>query len=268
MTPIGPDHLPRRRQQPWEDRARVLTVWLGSARYTFNCGEVSVGRHRDCDIWLRDADPVVRQWVSRRHALLQLDGPQWKVVDLSRYGIFVDGVRHSLFVIRDRQTVTLGGPNGPKLTFGIGTDDAASIPCTLPALIRIPASLSRHTSAHAASTTPLTRPQHHPRLPEVGGVGDTVGMPTSIAPVVQGTVGRAVTNELVIDDAYVSRVHAMLIRTGTGLEIRDLNSANGTCVNGVSITQARLREGDNVTIGNTDLVVSGNHLVPWRRPIR
>src|SRR5256885_12704435 len=33
-------------------------------------------------------------------------------------------------------------------------------------LFRSPASLSRHTSAHAASTTPLTRPQHHPRSEE------------------------------------------------------------------------------------------------------
>ncbi|OBR99184.1 hypothetical protein A9W98_31570 [Mycobacterium gordonae] len=63
-----------------------LTVWLASAMYTFYCGEVTVGRHRDCNIWLHDGQPAVRQLVSRIHAILRFDGTQWRVVDTSRYG--------------------------------------------------------------------------------------------------------------------------------------------------------------------------------------
>lgn len=63
-------------------------------------------------------------------------------------------------------------------------------------------------------------------------------------------------------DALASRVHAVLQLTPAGLEIRDNNSSNGTFVNGALITSARLRDGDIVTIGNTDLLATGNTLVP------
>ena len=77
------------------------------------------------------------------------------------------------------------------------------------------------------------------------------------------TVGRAKTNSVVVDDALASRVHAVLLSTPAGLEIRDNNSSNGTFVNGTLITRAMmLRDGDVVTIGNTDLLATGNTLVP------
>jgi ABC-type multidrug transport system ATPase subunit len=57
-------------------------------------------------------------------------------------------------------------------------------------------------------------------------------------------------------------VHAVLVSSPAGLEIRDNNSSNGTFVNGTRITNAMLRDGDVVTIGNTDLLATGNTLVP------
>ncbi|HMC69710.1 MAG TPA: ATP-binding cassette domain-containing protein, partial [Mycobacteriales bacterium] len=77
-----------------------------------------------------------------------------------------------------------------------------------------------------------------------------------------GTVGRAKTNSIVIHDALASRVHATMTSTPAGLEIRDNDSSNGTFVNGTRITSAKLRDGDMVTIGNTDLLVTGSTLVP------
>ena len=53
----------------------------------------------------------------------------------------------------------------------------------------------------------------------------------------------------------------MLTSTPAGLEIRDNDSSNGTFVNGTQIASARLRDGDVVTIGNTDLLATGNTLV-------
>ncbi len=76
------------------------------------------------------------------------------------------------------------------------------------------------------------------------------------------TIGRAKSNSIVVEDALASRVHAMLASTPAGLEIRDNNSSNGTFVNGTLITSAKLRDGDIVTIGNTDLLATGNTLVP------
>ncbi|BDB42139.1 MULTISPECIES: FHA domain-containing protein [Mycobacterium] len=242
-----------------------LTVWLASAMYTFYCGEVTVGRHRDCDIWLHDGQPAVRQLVSRIHAILRFDGTQWRVVDTSRYGVFLGGVRVGPLAIRDRQTVTLGSPQGPRLTFGVGNRFAASIPPSLPTLKRIAPTIT-YGRAQAASTAPFTRPQPCWEQLEVDRLAHTMGPPPPQSLVAPETVGRDVTNELVVDDAFASRVHAVLESTTAGLEIRDVNSANATSVNGVPATRALLREGGNVTVGKTNLVVTGATLRPQRRP--
>lgn len=82
------------------------------------------------------------------------------------------------------------------------------------------------------------------------------------------TIGRAKTNGIVVHDALASRVHAMLVFTPAGTEIRDNNSSNGTFVNGRRVTRSLLHDGDIVTIGNTDLVASGRTLVARSAPER
>jgi ABC-type multidrug transport system ATPase subunit len=74
------------------------------------------------------------------------------------------------------------------------------------------------------------------------------------------TIGRATDNDIVIPDVLASRYHATLTLTPLGTEIRD-TSVNGTFVNGTRIGSAILTEGDVVTVGNVDLVVSGGLLV-------
>jgi hypothetical protein len=68
-------------------------------------------------------------------------------------------------------------------------------------------------------------------------------------------VGRHDECAIVLDDVSVSRRHATLTRTGSGrITIRDLNSLNGTYVNGERVDEAVLREGDDVQIGKYKLV--------------
>ena len=74
------------------------------------------------------------------------------------------------------------------------------------------------------------------------------------------TIGRATDNDIVIPDVLASRHHATLILTPLGTEIRD-TSVNGTFVNGTRVGSAILTEGDVVTVGNIDLVLSGGLLV-------
>ncbi len=75
------------------------------------------------------------------------------------------------------------------------------------------------------------------------------------------TIGRATDNDIVIPDVLASRHHATLVLTPLGTEIQD-RSINGTFVNGTRVGSAILSEGDVVTIGNVDLVLSGGLLVP------
>lgn len=70
------------------------------------------------------------------------------------------------------------------------------------------------------------------------------------------TIGRALTNDISFsDDPEVSRLHAVLEPIGEDWVIRDLNSRNGTSVNGRRISGDQpLSAGDQVTIGSARLV--------------
>lgn len=77
----------------------------------------------------------------------------------------------------------------------------------------------------------------------------------------QITIGRTPDNDLAIADMLVSRRHARLLTGPQGLVIEDLGSANGTQVNGRRIAGATaLRDGDVVTVGNSDLIVENGRL--------
>ncbi|MGM0574160.1 MAG: AgmX/PglI C-terminal domain-containing protein [Myxococcota bacterium] len=68
-------------------------------------------------------------------------------------------------------------------------------------------------------------------------------------------VGKLSTSNLRLEDDNVSRKHAVLERRENGeWRITDLGSTNGTLVNGKQVTQAVLRDGDRVLLGNTTLV--------------
>ena len=65
-------------------------------------------------------------------------------------------------------------------------------------------------------------------------------------------IGRSADNQIVLDDAEVSRHHARLIWQGNAYILEDLGSANGTWVNGARITNpVLLRPGDSIGVGKT-----------------
>lgn len=66
------------------------------------------------------------------------------------------------------------------------------------------------------------------------------------------TIGRAPDNLLQIDDPSVSGRHAQLTLAGERYQLQDLNSTNGTRVNGELVTEVFLREGDRVRFGGVE----------------
>jgi pSer/pThr/pTyr-binding forkhead associated (FHA) protein len=72
------------------------------------------------------------------------------------------------------------------------------------------------------------------------------------------TVGRASLNHVVIDDPTVSAQHAMLMRLGRSYRLKDLRSTNGTQINGVSITDAELKDGDKIRFGSAVAIFAGS----------
>jgi pSer/pThr/pTyr-binding forkhead associated (FHA) protein len=70
-------------------------------------------------------------------------------------------------------------------------------------------------------------------------------------PVVQ--IGRAPGCDIVLDDRNVSRRHAEIRRRGPVVVLVDLDSTNGTIVNGRRVREHPLADGDRITLGNSRL---------------
>lgn len=92
----------------------------------------------------------------------------------------------------------------------------------------------------------------------------------------QITIGRLPDNILQIEDGSVSSHHAQLTVTGGDYHLEDLNSTNGTRVNGQTVQEAQLQDGDKIRFGKVEAIytseipseaqplpeVPGHHLKP------
>ncbi len=67
------------------------------------------------------------------------------------------------------------------------------------------------------------------------------------------TIGRSKKADIYIDDEKLSRMHAKISRVGIGYRLIDLNSRNGTYVNGVRILEHPLSSFDEIQIGNSKI---------------
>ncbi|MCA3016945.1 MAG: sigma 54-interacting transcriptional regulator [Myxococcaceae bacterium] len=68
-------------------------------------------------------------------------------------------------------------------------------------------------------------------------------------------VGSDATNDLVLTDTTVSRRHLEIERTSRGLLLRDLQSRNGTFIEGRQVVQTFIDTGDKIALGKTKLSV-------------
>lgn len=66
-------------------------------------------------------------------------------------------------------------------------------------------------------------------------------------------IGRLSTNDVVLSDSNVSRRHAELRRVGSDWVVRDLGSTNGTVVNGRTVREHTLSDGDRLAFGTSEL---------------
>jgi adenylate cyclase len=62
-------------------------------------------------------------------------------------------------------------------------------------------------------------------------------------------IGRGMATDIAIYDPTISRRHAELTARGDGVEVRDLGSSNGTCINGSRVATGLLMANDSVTFG-------------------
>ncbi|MEO7108127.1 MAG: FHA domain-containing protein [Rhodoferax sp.] len=72
------------------------------------------------------------------------------------------------------------------------------------------------------------------------------------------TLGRRPYNDIVIDNLAVSGEHAVLQMSGGDVVLEDLNSTNGTYLNGKAVKKQQLQNGDSIEIGKYKIKFVGD----------
>jgi DNA-binding SARP family transcriptional activator len=110
---------------------------------------------------------------------------------------------------------------------------------------------AKSTAAHTAHTGHSV----FTRKPAVAALLDPAGGRHRLQPTIT-RIGRLSDNDIVLNDAKVSRNHAVIIDTGSSFVVTDLGSANGVHVQGQRVLpSATLADGDHVRIGRHEFVL-------------
>ena len=224
-------------EKPLSASAPPLAVRAQGSDRTLPAGpSYTIGRDPKSDIVVNE------DRVSWQHAVLKLDRGSWVLEDTgSTNGTFVGTQKVQKITLDGETTVRLGHPvDGTELTCSTG---APPRPPTVIAAKPVMAPAAAPVMATGSSTASHREPSVIRRLP------------TKVL-----RIGRAPDNDIVVSDLSVSRYHAELRRTANAYQIVDLDSHNGTFVNGQQVGSAPLTEGDIVGIGPSTFRLSGTEL--------
>jgi ABC-type multidrug transport system ATPase subunit/predicted component of type VI protein secretion system len=140
----------------------ALTVRYDGSQRTFAAGhDVVIGRDLRAD--MRITHPLI----SRAHLLLRFDQGRWLAIDNgSLNGTFVNGRRVPVVEIHDGQSINIGNPDGPRLTFEIGRHQGMAGRPPLTQSMRIvqppPGAPSQPLRPTTGSRAPVPPPRPHP----------------------------------------------------------------------------------------------------------
>jgi hypothetical protein len=76
------------------------------------------------------------------------------------------------------------------------------------------------------------------------------------------TVGRLADNQVQVEHASISGHHAVFRLQGQDYLVQDLESTNGTRINGEKVLQQKLRRNDMLRLGNIELLYDSEHSPP------
>ena len=227
-------------EKPLSASAPPLAVRAQGSDRTLPAGpSYTIGRDPKSDIVVNE------DRVSWQHAVIKLDRGSWVLEDTgSTNGTFVGTQKVQKITLDGQTTVRLGHPHdGPELTCSTG--EPPRPPTVLAARPVMAAAAAPSVPAMPAGASTASH-----REPSV-----IRQLPTKVL-----RIGRGPDNDIVVSDLSVSRHHAELRRTASGYQIVDLDSHNGTFVNGQQIGSAPLTEGDIVGIGPSTFRLSGSEL--------
>ncbi|MCC6318391.1 MAG: FHA domain-containing protein [Gemmatimonadaceae bacterium] len=232
---------------------RLLSLMDGR-EYPVPDAGLTIGRDPSCDI------VIPAQSVSRRHATIRAGDLGYLLLDTSANGVFVnEGRVHGELPIGRGDTLRVG----PEEYRFHADEEATQVdPAAHPGL--------QHTGAFAAAARPTA--------PAAGAAGATPvpererPMFGSLEVINEGpskgtryeldspriTIGRGPHNDVSINDESVSEYHAKLQRREDGWYLIDLDSTNGSYVDGKRVAEeARVGSGSDVRFGGVKMTFRG-----------
>lgn len=121
---------------------------------------------------------------------------------------------------------------------------------TTPDTVAVPVVESVHVAGSEPVVAPATCPVDTLVIVSGSRTNENIELTLEVS-----SVGRHEDSVIFLDDVSVSRHHGLFTRTASGrITVRDLNSLNGTYVNGARVEESVLRNGDEIQIGKFKLV--------------
>src|ERR1700722_13524964 len=226
--------------------AQIRVRFRGTDRLLDNASGYRIGRDPESDIVVDDPR------VSWNHAVLQHQDGGWVLEDPgSTNGTFVDGERVRRVAIAGECSVRLGHPaDRPHLSCA-----AIGAGALRPGTVKVQVPAAQRAAEHAPPVLAPPVPQQRAPAPAAVAPPQRDGSyrsPSAVLPMPARSlrIGRASDNDVVVSDLGVSRYHAELRRTSRGeYEIVDLDSHNGTYLNGQRVKVAPVTETDLIGVG-------------------
>lgn len=223
-----PDREPPPRPLPGTKLRLTFLSGTREGSYVEQAGAVvRIGRAKGSAVWTPE-DRIV----SDQHAKIVRLHDAFVLMDLdSTNGTFLNGSRVERAALRNGDVIGLGS-GGPELRVQVLTPDLAERLSQATVVIPNFAELARRRSEAAfVRDVPIDRDQI--------------------------TLGRGPEADLQLDSPIVSRVHARVVRQGTGLRLLDLGSSNGTYLGANRVEESDLADGDRFVVGPFVVEVAG-----------
>lgn len=194
--------------------------------FSFDHGAYVIGRQEDCDIVLPSSS------VSRRHAELFVEDGRCFIEDLnSANGVTVDGQK----VVKQRHLGTASQVRIGDYYLYLEYQERDQM-----------------ADQDVRSTLFISDDTRHFKLVRVND--EFAGEEFALSEM-DNTVGRTDDNFILLSDQSISRSHATIEQRGDEYILRDLDSSNGTRVNGDRISEPTpLQSGDTVKFGSVQFV--------------
>ena len=214
----------------------VITVThpgMAPTTHRLEIDRIRIGREQDNDLVL-EGDSC-----SRYHAEILCGHGVYKIVDLgSTNGVVVGTDRVQEHLIASESSVKIGDHT---LNFSIPQRET-------PKTVMMP------IGGVVPEPEPAPPPPSLLFLQRLSGKGGERSI--KIVDGVEYVVGRSPGADVVVNDSRCSGRHAVISRRGGRCVIRDLESANGTFVNGDRVREAELRPGDRLSVGQIEFSLS------------